>query len=375
MDKKVIGKRSMLLSSLGRRSKRMQPLNKSQELVDFITKAAKSLKKGDEFRVRFSFGVAQEGDEMYELEELQDDEEEYRFSQMSQDEPRIIMSSRDMSKKTRLDPKGVKDFLLDIYRSRGPWKHGFAQEHMQLWKSKLYSYPELITAYKRQTNENKISTMKDLITADELRDSCFGLEPEENEYPPNNISYKHPPTLQQWAHRNGKRLKSKEDESTALELELLREQINLTKTMDANIPNRHHNDNASTQSHSLSSTRQLSHSSSSSSAVHSHEFVTINIGRKRMDKSVRFVSLYVGETRTIKPSMTLASIQVAKPKIFTKQNDKNDLQASVKIDLNGSLHHHEEEDFGEITLQSIIDVCNFDTSTVPIEIVIEEFTD
>ena len=85
--------------------------------------------------------------------------------------------------------------------------------------------------------------------------------------------------------------------------------------------------------------------------------------------------MYVGENRTIKPSMTLASIQLAKPKLFKKQNDTNDLQASVKIDLDGSLHHHEEEDFGDITLQEIIDVCNFDTSTVLIEIVIEEFTD
>ena len=51
------------------------------------------------------------------------------------------------------------------------------------------------------------------------------------------------------------------------------------------------------------------------------------------------------------------------------------MQVSVKIDTVGSEYFYDKDDFGDITLQSVIDACNFNTTTTPIEMKIQEFDD
>ena len=45
----------------------------------------------------------------------------------------------------------------------------------------------------------------------------------------------------------------------------------------------------------------------------------------------------------------------------------------IKIDVNGSKHYIDKEDFGDITIQHVIDLCNFDVKKLPIEITILEW--
>ena len=71
--------------------------------------------------------------------------------------------------------------------------------------------------------------------------------------------------------------------------------------------------------------------------------------------------------------MMLSAIQKEKPKLFKKKNELNDLQLSVQINENGHKHNFDEDDFATITIESIIDECTFNTSVIPIEMIIQEW--
>ena len=118
---------------------------------------------------------------------------------MEQNEPRRLMTGREMSKISKVNPKNTQELLLQMYKN-GPFKHGFADKHLKLWKAKLMSRPEKVEEYKRNP-EKRAAIVKSLISFQELQDSCFGFEPGENEYPPMNEAYEEPPTLHQWAKK------------------------------------------------------------------------------------------------------------------------------------------------------------------------------
>ena len=102
--------------------------------------------------------------------------------------------------------------------------------------------------------------------------------------------------------------------------------------------------------------------------------VTINIGRK-FNNAIRYTTVLVGSEHPINTSTTLSQLQGEESRMFRKSYTDSELQVTVKVSYvrGGYMHYIDEDDFDIVTLQSLIDRCQFDTSKNPIEIMIEEW--
>ena len=107
--------------------------------------------------------------------------------------------------------------------------------------------------------------------------------------------------------------------------------------------------------------------------VRNQHDVAINIGRKF--NKIRHTTVFVGNKHPIKTSMKLSKPQLEEKRMFRKSYPNSELQMIVKVSYvkGGYVHYIDEDDFDQVTLQSLIDRCQFDTSKIPIEIMIEEW--
>ena len=89
-----------------------------------------------------------------------------------------------------------------------------------------------------------------------------------------------------------------------------------------------------------------------------------------------YESISVGNEFPTKPNMNLTCLQNGKyQRWFKKKEEDNLIKISISLDTKGSKYHIYENNFDKYSFQDVIDQCNFDTATTPIEICITEEKD
>ena len=356
LEKGVIGNKSILFGST-KTGLQVEPIRSSEALKEFIKNVVMKTKSAGTVKVRLCFGVSQPGDSIENLSDLEIDEDgvDYRHSQNPMNEPKNFMSGKEMSRQSRTNPEDIKKFLNNSYMN-GPLKHGFAEEHRKLLLAKLNTYPEKVKEFE---SDRDPKTIFDLIEKSDIKKSCFELEPKTGEYLPTNPMCNTPPTLREWAHKNGKKLGDQVDEVKTLQMEMMRKQMALQDTMAKSLESKNggHNMDRPAVVNNISTRRNK---------------YTLNLARE-FNGRVRFKSVYFGDGQRYQTSMALSSLMQEIPKFFTKETDRNELQLEIKINEQGDYNYIDEDDFDDTSVQDLIDKCLFDTSKSPIVIKIKEW--
>ena len=217
--------------------------------------------------------------------------------------------------------------------------------------------PELIEIF---NNSKYPDTIVDLIDEDDVVKSCFKLKPEAGKYPPIDTNIEVPPRSCEWAHKNDEVIDDPNmDDAKTLQIELTRNNIEVSELMKQDLREKIASRRGGNEATRTEPTEQ--------------NYVTLNLGRMQ-NELMRYATICVGENHAVKSHMSLSSLGDVKTKMFKKEKGNNsELQAIIKIDVNGSKHYIDEDDFDEITIQHVIDLCNFDVKKIPIEITIQEW--
>ena len=89
-----------------------------------------------------------------------------------------------------------------------------------------------------------------------------------------------------------------------------------------------------------------------------------------------YESISVGNEFSTKPNMQITCLQNGEyQQWFKKRQQDNLIKISISLDMKGSKYHVYENNFDKYSFQDMIDQCNFDTTTTPIEICITEEKD